>query len=58
MVIAVLMPPLEAVLFANVVTAAAISAFGLALVANDGLLALVAFSLTGAGLFVGVNAFL
>jgi hypothetical protein len=47
--IALVMPPLEAILFANVVTAAAISAFGLALVAHDGLLALLAFTMTAAG---------
>ena len=44
--IALVMPPLEVIIFANVVTAAAISAFGLALVADDGLLAAVAFALT------------
>jgi hypothetical protein len=52
--IAVLMPPLEAILFANVVTAAAISAFGLALVADDGVLAIVAFILTAVGISLGV----
>lgn len=45
--IALVMPPLEAIPFANVVTAAAITAFGLALVAYDGVLALLAFALTG-----------
>lgn len=54
--IAVVMPPLEAILFANVLTAAAVSAFGLALVANDGLLALIAFGFTGAGFFLGIAA--
>lgn len=43
--IALVMPPLEVIIFANVVTAAAISAFGLALVADDGLLAAIAFAL-------------
>lgn len=51
--IAVIMPPLEAILFANVVTAAAVSAFGLALVAADGVLAIVAFVLTAAGISLG-----
>ncbi|QKT03811.1 exopolysaccharide biosynthesis protein [Ectothiorhodospiraceae bacterium 2226] len=49
--IAVSMPPLEAIPFANVVTAAAISAFGLALVAYDGVLALIAFALTGVSFY-------
>ena len=44
--IALAMPPLEAIIFANALTAAAISAFGLALVANDGLIAGIAFALT------------
>lgn len=43
--IALVMPPLEVIIFANVLTAAAITAFGLALVADDGLLAAIAFAL-------------
>lgn len=49
--IALIMPPLEAIIFANVVTSAAISAFGLALVARDGILAVIAFVLTGGSLY-------
>lgn len=54
--IAIVMPPLEAILFANVVTSVAISAFGLALVAHDGLLAAVAFILTGAAFWFAIDA--
>jgi hypothetical protein len=54
--IALVMPPLEAILFANVATAAAISAFGLSLVAHDGLLALVAFGFTGGAIGMAVTA--
>ncbi len=50
-VIAVIMPPLEVILFANVLTSAAISAFGLALVARDGVLAAIAFALTLGSLY-------
>ena len=49
--IALVMPPLEVIPFANALTAAATCAFGLALVAHDGLLAAIAFALT-AGSFV------
>jgi hypothetical protein len=56
--IAVLMPPLEAIIFANVLTAAAITAFGLALVAHDGLLAALAFALTGGSIALLAWAFL
>ena len=52
------MPPLEAIIFANVLTAAAISAFGLALVADDGLLAALAFALTGGSIALLAWAFL
>lgn len=54
--IALAMPPLEAILFANVLTSAAVSAFGLALVANDGLLALLALGFTGTGFYLGISA--
>lgn len=48
LLIALLMPPLELVPMANTTTAAAVSVFALALVARDGVLALVAFGATGA----------
>jgi hypothetical protein len=54
-VIALVMPPLEAIPFANVVTAAAITAFGLALVAYDGALVLLAFALTAASFYFLVS---
>ena len=53
--IALVMPPLEVIIFANVVTAAAISAFGLALVADDGLLAAIAFALTAGSIVLLVT---
>lgn len=56
--IGLIMPPLEAILFANVVTSAAISAFGLALVAHDGLLASLALILTLASFWFGVTQLL
>jgi hypothetical protein len=52
--IALTMPLLEVLPFANSVSAAAISAFGLALTARDGLLAAVAFVITGAALYLMV----
>jgi hypothetical protein len=55
--IAFVMPPLEAIIFANVLTAAAISAFGLALVADDGLVAAIAFALTAASFALLIGAF-
>lgn len=58
MAIAVIMPPLEAIPFANVITAAAISAFGLALVAYDGALSIVAFVLTGVSFYLLVTQLL
>jgi hypothetical protein len=56
--IALLMPPLEAVPFANVLTAAAVSAFGLALVTSDGVVAGIAFLLTAASVGLLAAAFL
>lgn len=56
--IAALFPPLEIVPFATSIFATAISVFGLALVANDGLLVIVAFTITGAAAYIGANAFL
>lgn len=54
--IALAMPFLEVVPFANTATAAALCAFGLAIVARDGLLAILAFLLTGAGFVIAVVA--
>jgi hypothetical protein len=56
--IALVMPPLEAIIFANVLTAAAICAFGLALVADDGLLAGIAFALTAGSFYLLVTMLL
>jgi len=55
--LAILMPPLEFIPFANVSTAAGIAAFGLALIARDGVLALIAFALTAVSLFLVVTMF-
>jgi len=49
--LAVMMPPLEAIPLANVVTAAGISAFGLGLTTDDGVLVLLGFALTAASLY-------
>lgn len=55
-VIAAAMPPMELVPFSANAAGAALTAFGLALVARDGLLALVAFTLTGLTIgIVGYN---
>jgi hypothetical protein len=56
--IGLIMPPLEAILFANVATSAAVSAFGLALVAHDGVLATLAMGLTLASFWWAINVFL
>lgn len=56
--IALIMPPLEVILFANVATAAAISAFGLSLVAHDGALAILAFAFTAASFYFAIAFFL
>ncbi|MDJ0389384.1 exopolysaccharide biosynthesis protein [Roseomonas sp. E05] len=48
--LALMMPPLELVPFATSLIAAVITLFGLALVANDGLMALIAYALTAAAL--------
>lgn len=53
--LACLMPPLEFIPFANVTTAAGITAFGLSLIARDGLLALIAFGLTMLSLWLVVS---
>jgi len=46
-VIAMTMPPLEIVPFANTTAGAALAAFGLALIAHDGILAMVALAFCG-----------
>lgn len=51
--VACLMPPLEAVPFAAALPASAILLFGLGLTARDGLLMLIGFALTGAALYFG-----
>lgn len=56
--IALTMPPLELVPMANSTTGAAISVFGLALAARDGLLALLALGLTVAGAAIAAGALL
>lgn len=56
LVIALSMPPLEIIPFANHITAAVIAVFAVALVAQDGLLALLALVLAGAGAILGVSA--
>lgn len=54
--IALIMPPLEVLPLACRLTAAAVAAFALALVAQDGILAVLAFAVTAAGLFFGLVA--
>jgi hypothetical protein len=56
--IAVFTPMMEVVLFAANIAGAAVAAFGLALVAHDGLLAILAFVLTAALVALGLYAFL
>ncbi len=56
--IALVMPVFELVPFANSVWAAAIAAFGLALTARDGVLAAIAFLLTGAAIYFAAAALL
>lgn len=53
--IALVMPPLELVPMTNSMSAAAISAFALALLAHDGLLALLALAAASAGLYWGLG---
>lgn len=55
---AALMPLLELVPFASSIVAAAIAAFALALIAHDGVLAIVASAVTAAGAYFGVGALL
>lgn len=58
LLIALSMPPLEVVPFANSLSGAALSALGLALFAHDGLLALLAFAFCIGGLYLLSQAFL
>ena len=57
-VIAATMPPLELLPFAATAAGAALSMFGLALIASDGLLAIVALVVTGAVAILVVYSFL
>ena len=54
LVIAMTMPAMEVVLFAANVAGAALCAFGLALIARDGLMALIAFAFTATTIGVGM----
>ena len=56
--IALGMPPMEMIPFSANLAGAALAAFGLALIARDGLLALIAFAFTGIMAFVIVRALL
>ena len=58
LLIALSMPPLEVVPFANSISGAALSALGLALFAHDGLLALLAFAFGIGCLYLLSQAFL
>ncbi|MGQ9424532.1 exopolysaccharide biosynthesis protein [Gilvimarinus sp. F26214L] len=58
LVIALTMPPLELVPFANTTTGIALSVFGLALTANDGLLVMIGLAVFGVSVFLGVRALL
>ncbi len=58
LLIALSMPPLEVVPFANSISGAALSALGLALFAHDGLLALLAFAFSIGCLYLFSQAFL
>lgn len=57
-VVAVVMPLMEVVPFGAIAAGVALAAFGLALVAHDGLLALLAFAATGLTVGVGVYSLL
>lgn len=56
LVITLSMPPLELIPLANSITATVIAFFAVALVAHDGILALVALTVTAAGLIAGISA--
>jgi hypothetical protein len=55
-IIALIMPPLELVPFANTSSGIALSIFGLALISHDGLLALLGFIIFIASLILGASA--
>ena len=57
-VIAATMPPLELLPFAATTAGAALAIFGLSLIANDGLLAIIALAVTGAVAVLVVYSFL
>lgn len=57
-IIALIMPPLELIPFANTTTGIALSIFGLALISHDGLLVLLGFALLLGALGLGVTALL
>ncbi|MDQ8184093.1 exopolysaccharide biosynthesis protein [Pelagicoccus sp. SDUM812002] len=52
------MPPLEIVPFLATTAGAALTAFGLSLIANDGLLAIIAMVISGAALYLAIRNFL
>lgn len=56
--IALAMPPLEVIPFANSATSAAISMFGLALVTRDGVVAAIAFVLSGVSVYFLIDGLL
>jgi hypothetical protein len=56
--IALVMPPLELVPFANTTTGIAISIFGLALISHDGLLVILGLIAFGGSIYLGVSALL
>ncbi|WP_149194636.1 exopolysaccharide biosynthesis protein [Luteimonas suaedae] len=58
LLIALTMPPLELIPFANSVAGAALTAFGLALVTRDGLLALVAGAICATGFWLAASSML
>lgn len=57
-ILGLLMPPLEVVPFATSLFATAVAAFALALVAHDGVLALIGFAVTATGVYFGLQAFM
>ncbi|HLA30871.1 MAG TPA: exopolysaccharide biosynthesis protein [Pseudomonas sp.] len=58
LLIALSMPPLELILFANTINGAALAALGLALFTHDGVLALLAFAFSIGSLYLLGQAFL
>lgn len=55
-IIAIMMPPLELIPFANTTTGIALAIFGLALISHDGLLVLLGFVVFIGSLVLGANA--